>query len=110
MRLCHKENDYSVYTCNHPVYWHCTLYKKGKKGLCVIQQYFNSENKTTWWGPIKEASLASSIGYSESFCAYFDKRAGYEAPDGSYPTVTVRQVMHALKMKPLKKEPWETRF
>ena len=27
-----------------------------------------------------------------------------------YPTVTIRQIMSALKMKPLKKERWETVF
>ena len=30
--------------------------------------------------------------------------------DGLYPTVTVRQIMWALKMKPIQKERWETVF
>nr|DAP49012.1 MAG TPA: hypothetical protein [Caudoviricetes sp.] len=29
---------------------------------------------------------------------------------GLYPTVTVRQIMWALKMKPIQKERWETVF
>ena len=29
---------------------------------------------------------------------------------GYFPTVTVRQLMWALRMKPLKKERWETSF
>lgn len=28
----------------------------------------------------------------------------------AYPTVTIRQIMWALKMKPLPKQPWETVF
>ena len=30
--------------------------------------------------------------------------------DGLYPTVTIRQIMWGLKMKPLNREPWETTF
>jgi hypothetical protein len=30
--------------------------------------------------------------------------------DGLYPTVTVRQIMWSLKMKPIPKEKWETVF
>lgn len=33
-----------------------------------------------------------------------------EARDGLYPTVSVRQLMWGLKMKPLKRERWETCF
>ena len=32
------------------------------------------------------------------------------ATDGLYPTVTIRQIMWALKMKPIKRERWETVF
>ena len=37
------------------------------------------------------------------------ERAGLAADD-LYPTTTVRQIMRALKMNPLKKERWETTF
>lgn len=40
---------------------------------------------------------------------FFDRRAG-TGTDGLYPTVTIRQIMWALKMKPLPKQPWETVF
>ena len=44
-----------------------------------------------------------------AFRAFFDRRAG-TGTDGLYPTVTIRQIMWALKMKPLPKQPWETVF
>ena len=34
----------------------------------------------------------------------------YTATDGLYPTVTIRQIMWALKIKPIPKERWETVF
>lgn len=43
------------------------------------------------------------------FKKYFDERAK-TATDGLYPTVTVRQIMWALKLKPIKRERWETVF
>ena len=101
--------DY-VYSCNHPAYWHCTLYKIKDKGLCVIQQNFCSENKHTWWDCVNDPGLVQLIYMDKGFKEYFDKHAGPEELDGSYPTVTVRQIMHALKMKPFPKEKWETRF
>ena len=35
-----------TYVCNHPVYDRCTLFKIGNKGLAVIQQRFESKNKS----------------------------------------------------------------
>lgn len=43
------------------------------------------------------------------FKEYFDGRSA-KAVDGLYPTVTIRQIMWALKMKPIKRERWETVF
>lgn len=43
------------------------------------------------------------------FKKYFDERAK-TATDGLYPTVTVRQIMWALKLKPIKRKRWETVF
>ena len=40
---------------------------------------------------------------------FFNERAG-ACTDGLYPTVTVRQIMWALKMKPIPRERWETCF
>jgi len=39
----------------------------------------------------------------------FNARAD-KSYNGLYPTITVRQLMWALKIKPLKKERWETCF
>lgn len=75
------------YCCDHPVYNHCTLFLVGERGLAVIQQRYDPETKHTFWAEVDEWLT-----------------------DGLYPTVTIRQIMWALKMKPLPKQPWETVF
>lgn len=97
-----------LYVCDHPVYSRCTLYKIGGRGLAVIQQRYDAVEKKTWWTEI-DASLTDELYLHPGFKAYFDKRSG-ECTDGLYPTVTIRQMMWALKMKPLKRERWETCF
>lgn len=97
-----------VYICEHPVYNRCTLFEIGDKGLAVIQQRFNSEVKTTWWGEV-DPWLTDELYLHPNFKEYFDKRSGI-CLDGLYPTVTIRQIMWALKMKPIKRERWETVF
>lgn len=97
-----------TYICNHPIYTSCTLFKIRDKGLAVIQQRFDAKEKRTYWSEI-DPHLPDAIYLHPRFLAYFEKRAGI-CTDGLYPTVTVRQVMWALKMKPLKKERWETVF
>lgn len=97
-----------IYICNHPVYSTCTLFKIKEKGLAVIQQRFIPETKTTWWGSV-DPWLTDELYLRTGFKEYFDKYAGMPN-DGLYPTVTIRQIMWALKMKPLKKERWETVF
>lgn len=96
------------YICEHPVYNQCTLFKINNKGLAVIQQRFNSDTKSTYWSEI-DPWLTDSLYLHPNFKEYFDKRAS-ECTDGLYPTVTIRQIMWALKMKPLKRERWETCF
>lgn len=96
------------YVCNHPVYNTCTLYLIGNKGLAVIQQRFDESTKKTWWSEI-DAWLTDTIYLNAGFKTYFDSRAG-KCMNGLYPTVTVRQIMWALKMKPIPKERWETVF
>ena len=98
-----------VYSCDHPVYSKCTLFKINDKGLAVIQQRYDPSNKTTWWTEIDD-HLVDDIYLSEKFIDYFNKKADHINDKGLYPTVTVRQIMWALRMKPLKKEPWETVF
>lgn len=97
-----------LYKCNHEVYSYCTLFKDEHRGLAVIQQRFNRAQKTTKWGSI-DPWIANDLYLSKGFQEYFDKNAGVSI-NGLYPTVTVRQIMWALKMKPLKKEKWETVF
>lgn len=97
-----------TYDCNHPVYSRCTLFKIGKKGLAVIQQQYDPNTKKTWWTEI-DPWLTDSLYLHERFLGFFEARSG-EAIDSLYPTVTVRQMMWAMKMKPLKRERWETCF
>ena len=98
----------ATYSCNHPVYSQCTLYLIGSKGLAVIQQRYNPETKMTWWTQI-DPWLTDDLYLQVGFREYFIKIAA-EAKNGLYPTVTIRQIMWALKMKPLKRKPWETVF
>ena len=97
-----------TYECNHPVYSHCTLFKMDSRGLAVIQQRYNSEDKSTRWGPI-DPWLTDELYLHPKFKEYFDERSG-EVVNGLYPTVTIRQIMWSFKMKPLKRERWETCF
>lgn len=96
----------STYICNHPVYSKCTLFQIGNKGLAIIQQRCRS--KRTWWSEI-DPWLTDVIYLHPNFKEYFDNRAG-ECIDGLFPTVTIRQIMWALKIKPIPKERWETCF
>ncbi len=97
-----------IHRCDHPVYSRCTLYRVNDLGLAVIQQRYDANSKMTFWTEI-DTDLVDDIYLQPSFYEYFKSRAGKEN-DGLYPTVTVRQIMWALKMKPLKREPWETVF
>ena len=97
-----------IHTCNHPVYDVCTLYKIDNKGLAVIQQRYDKDTKQTRWGEI-DPWLTDVLYLHPEFKKYFEDRAG-ECTDGVYPTVTIRQIMWALKLKPIPKERWETCF
>lgn len=97
-----------LYICDHPVYSRCTLFEQNGKGLAVIQQRHDKESKTTWWTEL-DPWLTDDLYLHPKFNEFFDKRAG-ECTDGLYPTVTVRQIMWALKMKPIPRERWETCF
>lgn len=97
-----------VHSCDHPVYSTCTLFKIDDRGLAVIQQRFDDVAKLTWWGEI-DPWLTDTLYLHPKFKEYFDERADL-GTDGLYPTVTIRQIMWALKLKPLPKERWETCF
>lgn len=97
-----------VYFCDHPVYHCCTLFQIGEKGLAVIQQRFDEKTKSTWWGEV-DPWITDDLYLHPCFKEYFDMRSGMTT-NGLYPTVTIRQIMWALKMKPIKRERWETVF
>lgn len=96
------------YICDHPVYNECTLFEINNLGLAVIQQRYCPESKTTSWGPI-DPWLIDELYLHSKFEEFFNERAG-KCKDGLYPTVTLRQIMWGLKMKPLSRERWETCF
>ena len=98
----------STYICNHPVYDKCTLFQIDDKGLAVIQQRFDKTTKKTWWSEI-DPWLTDNLYLHPKFKEFFESRSG-ECNNGLYPTVTIRQIMWALKLKPLKRERWETCF
>lgn len=97
-----------LYICEHPLYDTCTLYKMNNKGLAVIQQRFDHSNKTTRWTEI-DPWLTDILYLHPKFKEFFDERAG-NGECGLYPTVTIRQIMWALKLKPLPRKRWETCF
>jgi hypothetical protein len=96
------------HVCDHAVYDRCTLFKVNERGLAVIQQRYNRDTKKTWWGEI-DPWLTDDLYLNNRFQKFFDDRSGLPI-DGIYPTVTIRQIMWALKMKPLPRERWETCF
>lgn len=106
--LYYSKNYGKIFSCDHPVYSDGTLFRIGNRGIIVIQQRYDPETKHTWWGPIDEW-LNDLVYLNPNFKEFFRERSG-ELKDGSYPTYTIRQIMWSLKMKPLKKEPWETVF
>ena len=69
---------------------------------------FDPEAKATYWTEIDDW-LTDPLYLHPGFRAFFDSRAA-EGTDDLYPTVTIRQIMWALKMKPIPKQPWETVF
>ena len=98
----------STYSCNHDVYDKCTLFLIENKGLAIIQQRFDPDTKNTWWGEI-DPWLTDALYLHPKFKDFFEERSG-ECTDGLYPTVTVRQIMWALKLKPMPRKRWETCF
>lgn len=97
-----------THICDHPVYNRCTLYEIGDKGLAVIQQRFDPSDKSTKWTEV-DPWFTDVLYLHPKFKEFFDERSGEKIGD-IYPTVTLRQIMWALKMKPLKRERWETVF
>lgn len=97
-----------IYICDHPVYSRCTLYQNGNIGMAVIQQRYDARRKYTWWGPIN-GWMVDELYLNTKFKSVFEEYAR-EPRDGLYPTMSIRQLMWKLRMKPIKREPWETVF
>lgn len=97
-----------TYECDHQAYDKCTLYQIKNRGLAVIQQRFDSVEKKTWWSEI-DPWLTDVLYLHPKFMEFFNERSGI-CRDGLYPTVTIRQIMWALKLKPIPRERWETCF
>lgn len=95
-----------IYACNHPMYSRCTLFRTGEVGLAIIQERFDKKKKIKWWGPI-DPWLAGDIFMNPEFEMYFIDHVREADENGFYPTYTIRKVMWALRMKPLKKDFWE---
>lgn len=74
----------------------------------MIQQRFNPDSKTTYWTEI-DPWLSDEIYLHKNFEKFFDERADIRQ-NGLFPTVTIRQMMWGLKMKPMPRERWETCF
>ena len=114
MRYHHKNKKQYLtsyaehYICDHPVYSSCTLFRKDDVGLAIIQQRYDEKTKHTWWGAI-DPWLIEELYLSDKFESYFLNHASIKNRD-LYPTVTIRQIMWGLKMKPLQREKWETVF
>lgn len=96
----------TAYGCGHPMYDFCTLYLNGEKGLAVVRQYFNPKMKHIWWDNL-DRQLAIDIYKQDDFWEYFNEHADEPDENGLYPTVPIRKIMWALRMKPLRKEYWE---
>lgn len=105
--------DYKItygkfHSCNHPLYNRCTLFEFEGKGVAVIQQRFDPATKSTYWSNI-DPWLIDELYLSPYFRKFFKEYAEY-GTNGLYPTITIRQLMYKLKMKPLPKARWETVF
>lgn len=98
----------NTYECEHPVYDKCTLFKIDQNGLLVIQQRYDNTTKKTWWGEI-DPWLTDPIYLCPKFIDFFNVCSG-KSISGLYPTVTIRQIMWILKMKPIPRERLETCF
>lgn len=95
--------------CGHPLYDECTLFcLPSGKGIAVIQQHFNPSLKYTRWGRIDE-KVNIDISAAPGLDEYVEAHGDFPS-EGLYPTVEVRKLMWALKMPPLRKHFWETKF
>lgn len=90
---------------NHLVYQSGTLYLEHERGIIVVQQKFDHEERVCWWGYV-DAAVANDIYLAPRFHEFF---LGH-AREKDYPIYQLRKIMWALRMKPLPREPWEDSF
>lgn len=94
--------------CKHPLFLSCTVFDlPDGTGFGVAQKRFDPEAKC-WYYSALDPGLANDIYLNEGFPEYFKKVADRRNADGDFPIYDVRKVMWALRMKPLKREYWET--
>ena len=111
----HQEKDniptialYGVKTkLNHEYIKEATLYSQHGLGFYVVQKKFDPKTKSVYFGAIEDPDIQNKIYLSENFEAYFFAKA---YPNPAMHIVELRKLMWALRMKPLKKEPWENAF
>jgi len=84
------------------------LYFYNGIGFGVIQQRYDPVSRHTWWGEI-DPSIANDIYLSKGFLDFFRENARKDK-HGLFPAYPVRKIMWALRLPPLKREPWETDF
>ncbi len=89
----------------HPIYRGGTLYFEKGKGLIITQQHFDAKTKNCFWDYV-DYWIANDIYTSSKFYDFFDANATVT----NFPVFELRKVMWELRMKPLKKEAWETFF
>lgn len=109
MRYHREENkdiSYSDARLSHPLYSKSTVFKLDDIGLSVVRLHFNEKTRLFWWDAV-DLFLAHEIATHPDFKKYLEKHGDKVDAKGFYPTVNVRKVMWALRMKPLKKEWWE---
>lgn len=94
-----------IFELDHPLFSQATLFKIGDRGLLVIQQHWDETVKAPIWGPL-DYWLANDIYLSPKFIEVAE-RLSARMENGLYPIISVRKLMWALRMKPLKKEFWE---
>ncbi len=102
-----KATKAETYECNALLYKKCTLYRDGKKGLAVIQQRYSKNLRATFFSPI-DPWLVDPIFHQERFPKIMSEFAAEPGENGLYPVIELRSLMWFLRMKPLRKEPWET--
>jgi hypothetical protein len=98
-----------IYCCNHPQYSKCSLLKIGEIGLAIVQLRFNSGTKHYWWGEV-DSDIIALLYVNPGIKPYILSNGDKADTNGLYPTVNIRRLMWALRMKPIKKEPWENTF